>query len=71
MAEFGRTQEQDDMWEDLNEIRQQYESEGCLLTPTEGMADTTDPDDLEDMQDTYDDLLADYADAHSDNDTFG
>ena len=68
MATFGRTARQDVLWGLFNAIR---EIVGAgLLDPTQGEYDGADPS-LEDLQDDWDDLVEEYEDIHSDNETFG
>lgn len=70
MASFGRTARQDVLWGEFNAIR---EIVGAgLLDPTQGEYV---PDEgersLADLQDDWNDLVEEYQDLHSDNDTFG
>ena len=68
MPTFGRTARQDILWGEFNAIR---EIVGAgLLDPTQGEYDGTDPT-LEDLQDDWNDLVEEYEDIHSDNETFG
>jgi len=71
MATFGRTAAQDVIWDRLNTIRNMYTQPGALLEPDEGLSDGMDQDDIDDLQDEWDDLLVDYADIHEANGTFG
>ena len=68
MTTFGRTARQDVLWGEFNAIRAVVDR--GLLDPTQGEYDGTDPT-LEDLQDDWDDLVEEYADIHSDQNTFG
>ena len=70
MASFGRTAAQDVIWGDLNAIRAIVGA--GLLDPTDGeYVPEAGGTSLEDLQDDWDDLVEDYTDIHSDNETFG
>ncbi len=70
MATFGRTAAQDVIWGELNAIRATVDA--GLLDPTDGeYVPEAGEESLEDIQDRWDDFVADYADDHADNDTFG
>jgi len=68
MATFGRTARQDVLWHEFCAIRAIVDK--GLLSPEDGEYDGTDPA-PEDLQDDWDDLVEEYEDIHSDNDTFG
>ena len=68
MTTFGRTDRQDVLWGEFNAIRAVVDK--GLLDPTQGEYDGADPS-LEDLQDDWDDLVEEYEDIHSDNETFG
>ncbi len=68
MATFGRTARQDVLWGEFNAIRAIVDK--GLLDPTQGEYDGTDPA-PEDLQDDWDDLVEEYGDIHSDQNTFG
>ena len=70
MATFGRTARQDVIWGELNAIRATVDA--GLLDPTQGeYVPEEGGRTLEDLQDDWNDLVEEYQDAHSDNDTFG
>ena len=68
MAEFGRTDRQDVIWGELNAIRAIVDK--GLLSPEDGEYDGTDPEPV-DLQDDWNDLVEEYDDIHTDNETFG
>ena len=68
MLTFGRTARQDVIWGLFNAIRAIVDK--GLLSPEDGEYDGADPS-LEDLQDDWNDLIEEYADIHSDQDTFG
>ena len=72
MATFGRTAAQDVIWERLNAIKNLYAQPGNLQEPDDGLVGAGyTQDEIDDLQDEWDDIVETYADAHEANDTFG
>lgn len=63
MATFGRTAAQDVIWARLNVIREI--GGGTLYSPEEGGYGD------DELQEEWDELLAEYAEIHTENNTFG
>ena len=71
MTEFGRTARQDVLWDGFQDIRDIVDK--GLLSPEEGEYEPVEEGDPEadDLQDDWDDLVEEYEEIHTDNETKG